>query len=201
MSGGVKMSKVWVRLAITAILLSCGAAGSFAGKVDDKVNTIKDIDINSMSGTWYEIARIPNSYEKGLVEVSTTFTKEKNGEIYLVNHGFKGSHRGKPFTAKARVNASTPGLFKVTFFSIFTTNYHLIEFDRVHKEYAVLMGNTRDYLWIFSRSPVMEDCTYLRLIESLRGRGMLADKLEKVQQDYNIAISGKSVGTSTGQYQ
>ena len=35
-----------------------------------KIETVKNIDLDRYTGTWYEIARMPNKHEKGLVEVT-----------------------------------------------------------------------------------------------------------------------------------
>ncbi len=39
-------------------------------------------------GRWYEIARYPQWYEKGLTDVSTIYT-QKEGYVEVVNSGYK----------------------------------------------------------------------------------------------------------------
>ena len=47
--------------------------------------TVKDLDIERYLGTWYEIARFPHSFEKGLVGVTATYSMRKDGKIKVLN--------------------------------------------------------------------------------------------------------------------
>ncbi len=39
-------------------------------------------------GTWYEIARTDNKFEKDLINVKATYTLKDNGKIEIINNGY-----------------------------------------------------------------------------------------------------------------
>ncbi len=85
-------------------------------------STVKKFDLKKYMGQWYEIARLPNSFEKGLVGVTATYSIHANDRITVVNKGFKGKLDGKLKTAngKAKIpDINDPGKLKVSFFCFF----------------------------------------------------------------------------------
>jgi len=85
----------------------------------DKMKTVAGVDLNRYMGTWYEIARFPHSFEKGLVGVTATYRLKTNGRVEVINQGFKDSLTGRLKRAKgfAKVpDPAEPGRLKVYFF-------------------------------------------------------------------------------------
>ncbi len=149
--------------------------------------TVKKLDPNRYLGTWYEIARFPHSFEKGLVGVTATYSMRPDGKIKVLNQGRKGSLDGKLSIAEGKakiLDPTKPANLKVSFFWIFYAEYNVLELDENYQ--YVLIGSSSDkYLWILSRSPQMEEATYQRLVENARQRGYDVSKLIKVQQVKN----------------
>ncbi|MDO5577390.1 MAG: lipocalin family protein [Fibrobacter sp.] len=148
------------------------------------VNGVKELDYDQYIGTWYEIARFPNKHENGMVEVTSTFKRGKNGKYELVNEGYKGSRNGKKTTVRGIVHIPDPnvdGDMKVRIW-FFTIDYKVIDIDRENYEYALVSSESDKYLWIFSKSPVMDEAVYEKLVESAREKGFDTDKLEMVPQ-------------------
>lgn len=72
--------------------------------------TASKVDLEKYAGTWYEIARLPNSFERGLTRVTATYTLKENGKIQVLNRGYK-SEKGKWSEIKGRArrpDASIP---------------------------------------------------------------------------------------------
>ncbi|MBN1600263.1 MAG: lipocalin family protein [Chitinispirillaceae bacterium] len=155
------------------------------------VPPVKKLDFNRFFGRWYEIARLPNNHEKGLVEVTATI-KKSDGKIVIVNEGFKGSRRGKRTAIKGEINIPNPKLpawFKMKVW-LFSLDYKIIEIDKNY-QYALVAGNSDKFLWILSRTPVMDEDAYCNLVAMADRMGFNVSKLEKVSQDYNIAMTEK----------
>ncbi|HBL77960.1 MAG TPA: lipocalin [Prolixibacteraceae bacterium] len=146
--------------------------------------TVKELDLDRYLGTWYEIARFPHSFEKGLVGVTATYSKRPDGKIKVLNQGRKESLDGEISVAegKAKIpDLSKPANLKVAFFWIFYAEYNVLELDENYQH--VLIGSSSDkYLWILSRSPQMDEATYQSLVENARQRGYDVSKLVKVPQ-------------------
>ncbi len=168
-------------IGISMILLIFGCA-STRGEID--TSTVSDVDLDRYLGTWYEIARYDNSFEKGLVGSTANYSWREDGKIAVVNRGYKGSLDGEIEEAigKAKIpNPEEPGKLKVSFFWIFYGDYFIMELDENY-QWAVIGSSTDKYLWILSRTPQMNDEIYQSLLANLTERGYDTSKLLKVPQ-------------------
>lgn len=161
------------------------------------VPIVKKLDFNRFFGTWYEIARLPNKHEKGLVEVTSTIEKKKDGKITIVNDGFKGSRRGKRTTVKGEVSIpdpKVPAWFKMKVW-LFSLDYKVIYIDEKNYQYALITSNSDKYLWILSRTPAMDEEVYNDIVANAENMGFNVSNLEKVSQVYNSAMAEKPDST------
>ena len=149
-----------------------------------ELETVAHVDIDRYMGTWYEIAKLPQSFEKGLVGVTATYSILPNGKVRVLNKGYKRDFNGKVKTAEGKavvVDAKTNAKLKVTFFWPFTGDYWILELGEDY-EYAVVGDESRKYLWILSRTPQMDDATYNGLVKRAHTKGFDVSKLEKNPQ-------------------
>ncbi len=146
--------------------------------------TVEHVDIERYMGTWFEIAKLPQSFEKGLVGITATYSMLPNGKVGVVNKGYKGDFNGKTKTAQGRamvVDAKTNAKLRVSFFWPFAGDYWILELGRDY-EYAVVGEESRNYLWILSRTPQMDEATYNDLLKRVQAKGFDVSKLEKTPQ-------------------
>jgi len=176
-------TKVYIFLSLITLLIITSCENS-AKTQSLSMKTVKDVDLNRYMGVWYEIARFPHSFEKGLVGVSATYTLKKNGKVEVLNQGFKDSFNGKLKKAKgfAKVpNPSEPGRLMVYFFWPFGGEYLILDLDENYQH--VLVGSSNlNYLWILSRNPRMEESTFNDLVIKAKLLGFDTSKLEMVLQ-------------------
>lgn len=144
--------------------------------------TVQSVDISKYAGTWYEIARLPNRFEKGLDCVTATYTVLEDGDIEVLNKGRRESGKIKSIKGKAwRPDAAYPGQLKVRFFWPFAGDYYIVELDE-HYGYALVGDPSRKYLWILSRSSVLEPGKYDQLVKTAQRNGFMVENLMKVNQ-------------------
>ena len=123
----------------------------FACKSNEELPTVSSVDLNQYAGTWHEIWRLPNSFEKGLQCVTATYNLLDDGKIEVINKGVKGEKR-KSITGKAWVpDEDNPGRLKVRFFWPFAGNYYIIDLADDYS-YALVGDPSRKFLWILGRS-------------------------------------------------
>ncbi len=149
-----------------------------------ELRTVDHVDVERYMGTWYEIARFPQRFERGLVGTTATYSLMANGKVKVVNSGYKGGFGGALKTAKGTarvVDTKTNAKLKVSFFWPFSGDYWVLELGKDY-EYAVVGEETKRYLWILSRTPQMPETIYDGLIKRLQEKGFDISKLEKVQQ-------------------
>lgn len=91
-------------LTLIVLLLPCY---SKPDKIPD-LPVVFDVDIEKYMGKWYEIARFPHRFEKDLVGVTATYTLLSNGNISVLNQGYKHQIDGKLSKAKGKARIPFP---------------------------------------------------------------------------------------------
>lgn len=147
--------------------------------IPDGVEPVTGVDLEKYLGTWYEIARLDHSFEKGLSNVTATYSKRDDGGIRVINRGFNAENRiweeaeGKAYF----VGDPDVGRLKVSFFGPFYGGYNIVELDKQNYQYALVAGPNRSYLWILARQPNMDAETLKRLVARAKSLGFDTDQL------------------------
>ena len=146
---------------------------------------VSGFDGGRYMGKWYEIARLDHSFERNLSNVSAMYTAKEKGEIAVLNRGYnEKTGEWKQIDGKARfVGDETVGSLKVSFFGPFYGGYHVIELDRIDYSYAMVSGPNLSYLWILSRTTLMDEAIYSRLETRAAELGFDTTKLIRVKHD------------------
>ena len=149
-------------------------------KVDQKseLEVVGAVDLSRYAGRWYEIARLPNRFEKKCADsVTATYTLRSDGKVDVVNRCRKAN--GEYTTAKGKakiVDKKTNAKLKVTFFWPFYGDYWILDLGSNY-EYAVVGAPDRDYLWILSRTPQLDEQLYQRLLGQMAARGFETERM------------------------
>lgn len=172
-----RLNPVFVMILLTTVL-GCGRK--------EPLPTVDKVDLEKYQGKWYEIARFPNRFEKGLDCTTANYTLKDNGKVKVVNKGRK-TKSGKLSEAKGNVwvpDQSKPGELKVSFFWPFAGDYYIMALDENYQ--FVLVGSpSREYLWILARNKTLDDSIYKKLTETARKNGFKVEKLKRINQDCN----------------
>ncbi|MDA3844418.1 MAG: lipocalin family protein [Candidatus Kapabacteria bacterium] len=147
--------------------------------------TVIKVDINKYAGRWYEIARLPNSFEKGLECITAVYKVRDDGDIDVINKGHQADNREivEEANGKAWVpDPNFPGRLKVSFFWPFAGDYYIIELDDNY-QYVLVGDPSRDYLWILSKAKILDDNVYNKLIKTAKQRGFDTEKMIIVKHD------------------
>lgn len=168
-----------------AVMMLLGAATMTMADTKP-LQTVPRVDLARYLGTWYEIATIPQRFQKGCTGVTANYTLRPDGDITVVNACRKDSLNGKfkSVTGKAWVtDKQTNAKLKVRFFWPFSGAYWIIELDSLNYQYAVVGHPNRQYLWILSRTPQMDDALYNELVSRIvNTHGYDVSKLKKTPQ-------------------
>lgn len=154
-------------------------------KTSDDLPTVARVDIEKYTGLWYEIARLPNSFEKGLDCTTARYKVLENGKIEVTNKGYIIESEGATKTAIGTAhipNLAFPGRLKVTFYWPFYGKYYIMSLDNDYK-YALVGDPSRKYLWVLARTPELDDTIYNTLLETAQKQGFAVENMIKVNQD------------------
>ena len=159
-------------LIVITMIASTFLAVTATGSRKDELEVVPSVDLSRYVGQWYEIARLPNRFQKKCADsVTANYTLRSDGSIQVVNRCRKAS--GEFTTAKGKakiVDKKTNAKLKVTFFWPFYGKYWILDLGPNY-EYAVVGEPGRDYLWILSRTPQIDEALYQQLLAKMQARG------------------------------
>jgi len=75
--------KIRIKIICLVALLFTSCVG-----VPEGLHPVQNFDVNRYLGTWYEIARLDHNFERGLNNISATYTLRDDGGIDVLNKGF-----------------------------------------------------------------------------------------------------------------
>ena len=152
--------------------------------------TIAALDVPRYMGTWYEIAKYPNSFQKKcLADTSAQYSLLPGGTVQVVNRCRKENGDFDQAIGEARqIGAATSPKLQVRFAPAWLSwlpvvwgNYWVIDLDEAYQLVAV-SEPTREYLWVLSRTPQVSDQAYGALLLRLKAQGLSLERLERSKQ-------------------
>ena len=172
------------KLALVLPILAAAGIMFFSQKAQaHDLETVPYVDLEKYSGEWFEIASFPQSFQRGCTCTKATYSANEDGTINVENtcnipaKGTTKTSKAKAFVEEGSGNAK----LKVQFFWPFKGKYWIIDLAKDYS-YAVVGHPNRNYLWILSRTPKMDDGTYQKLVTSVTEKGFDVSKLEKTIQ-------------------
>ena len=153
--------------------------------IPEGTEPVKNFSLEQYLGTWYEIARMDHRFERDLSNVTAEYRLKDDGGVRVLNRGFNTKKdEWKEAEGKAYfVDDSTVGRLKVSFFGPFYASYNVIALDQEDYQWSLVTGPDKDYLWILSRTPVLDQAVVDELVSIARSLGYKTDELIFVAQD------------------
>mgnify|MGYP003963373341 CR=1 FL=1 len=168
----------FLTIAISFFVLS----GCVTGTPGD-LQPVQNFDVERYSGTWYEVYRLDHPFERGLSDVTATYTLEDDGSVKVENEGMREDGSMSYIAGRAEFQGEpTVGSLKVSFFGPFFSGYHVIALDQENYDYAMVAGGTFDYLWILSRTPDLDEGVLDMLLMQAEDAGYQIEDLILVGQ-------------------
>jgi apolipoprotein D and lipocalin family protein len=153
--------------------------------------TVTSVDLKRYIGTYYEIARFPNRFQKQCVgNVTATYNIRPDGRLDVVNRcrkddGTVTEARGVARRASSdATNAKLQVRFAPGWLSLLPQvwgDYWVIGAGPDYS-YAVVGNPAREFLWILSRVPQMPALEYQQALEIARRNGYAVDRLVRTPQ-------------------
>ncbi len=140
---------------------------------------VDDFRLERFLGTWCEIVRTDNTFQRNLDRVSANYSLAEEGYIKVVNNAYDVKlQRWRVRTGRAVLAGdSSRGALKVSFFGSFYAQYNIIELDRKGYEWALVCGRDKSMFWIISRKPEMDRAIIDRLLARADSLGFDTSKL------------------------
>ena len=151
------------------------------------MGTIPVLDVPRYMGTWYEIAKYPNQFQKKCVSnTRADYSAQADGTVRVVNRCTTKDGEVSEAIGQARQTGSnTSPKLEVRFAPAWTSflpfvwgNYWVIDIDPDYQLVAVSEPK-REYLWVLSRTPQVNPKVYDALLARLVAKGFDLKVLEK----------------------
>lgn len=165
----------------------------FSCRSGRELPVVDEVDLEQYAGTWYDIAHLPQRFQKGCKCVTAEYTPAED-HVKVVNTCVDeetdevSQARGKAFPVEGSNNAR----LKVQFFWPFKGDYYIIALNEAYTM-AMVGAPNRKYLWILSRTPEPDPLFFNQYMERAKELGFDTEALEFTDQSCHIKpMPGKS---------
>lgn len=169
------------------IALVAGLSGTAAhSQTPAPLRTIDTLDLPRYAGRWYEIAKFPNRFQKQCVaDTSAEYSPRADGAVIVINRCRLANgqmeqaqglawQQGEPTSPRLQVRFAPAWL---SWLPMVWGDYWVVDLDDAYSLVAVSEPR-REYLWVLSRSPVLEPARYQALLQRLAAQGLDVQRLE-----------------------
>lgn len=170
----------------TAIKIAAGVAAATIGGlflysratrppvINPKVpEPAKPVDLTRYTGTWYELARHENRFQKGMDSVTADYGLEPNGKVSIVNSGIRAGETERDVSEGTAIVADedTNAKLKVSFFGpLYTGDYWVLDHGDAY-DWSIVGEPSGRYLWLLARDPRPDPALIQRLLARVEELG------------------------------
>jgi len=172
------------------LLISLGSFQAVAQQSDQAVKTIASLDVPRYLGTWYEIAKFPNWFQKKCISnTKAVYTAKPDGNLRVLNSCKTANGETVEAEGLARqIGAKDSPKLEVrfapewlSFLPMVWGDYWVIDLDPQY-QLAAISDPRREYLWVLSRTPQLDPKVYADLLQRLEQQRFDVQKLELTSQ-------------------
>ncbi len=174
------MTQFKLTVAILMLML-LGMGTSHAG-----LELVDRVDLERYQGRWYEVARLPNRFQRQCASnVTADYRLREDGRIDVTNRCRRenGSYAEADGVARQADPDGSEAALEVrfaprwlSFLPFVWGDYRVIALDEDY-QYAMVGSENRRYLWVLARTPGLSDDRLRGLLEVARAQGFETDDL------------------------
>ena len=138
---------------------------------DAPLPTVAQVELARYAGAWYEIALLPNRFQKQCVADTQARYRLDGERVEVVNRCRNADGEVERAKGHAKVvPGSGNAKLRVSFFWPFYGDYWVLALDADYRH--VLVGApSRQYAWVLSRTPQMDEATLNQLLDRAAALG------------------------------
>jgi len=178
-------------LSLTILVLFTGLfSGCITNNPGEPINVVDNLDAVQYAGLWYSVYEIPVFYgfypfgysSIDCINSTATYTLESENSIHVLNRCiYRGRERIVEGTARYENSSDKNGALIVNFFG-FDSDYNVIGLDDEY-QWAVIGTRNRESLWLFSRTPTLDETLLDDMKDIAESEGFDTSQLVKVKRE------------------
>lgn len=171
------------------LALGCSTPAGGPPAARGPLDLVDELDLERYQGLWYEIARLPNSFqEQCLGEVTARYTLRADGRVDVVNRCTTEDGVASAEGLARRPDPGRPAALEVRFAPAWLSwlpavwgDYQVIALDENYR-WAMVGSPSREYLWILAREPRLGEGRLGALLAEAERQGFRADAVQRTRQ-------------------
>ena len=170
-----KLTRIGLLVGLLITLVGCQSTRQ-------PLRTAAQVDLSRLNGDWYVIADIPTFFEKRAFNAIETYQLNERGRVQTTFAFNKGAFDGprKRYNPTGFVSDDpSNAVWGMQFIWPIKAEYRIMHVDAQYQE-LVVGRSKRDFVWIMSRTPTLDEARYLELTEMLASEGYDLAKLRVV---------------------
>lgn len=172
------MKNLAILFASFTLLASCGSQNL------KSIHTVEHVELDRFMGDWYVIANIPTFIETDAYNAIENYSMNDDGSIattFTFNEGSPDGEQKQYHPTGYIVDKKSNALWDMQFIWPFKAEYRVIYLDDSYQ--TTIIGRTkRDYVWLMSRQPDMDESSYKTLLSFMESQGYDINKIQQVPQ-------------------
>jgi apolipoprotein D and lipocalin family protein len=143
--------------------------------------TVDYVDLDRFMGDWYVIATIPTFLERDAYNPIETYQLNSDGTIATTFTFNKGSLNGpiKIYRPRGFIkDRGTNAIWDMQFVWPIKADYRIVYLDDNYQQ-TIIGRNSRDYVWVMARTPMISEQDYLNLMTKVGSLGYDLENLQK----------------------
>ncbi len=176
---------------LTVILVLSGTATLAGAEQPRALVVVPSVELTRYTGKWYEIARLPNRFQKNCVsDVTAVYSLLADNQMKVVNGCRQKNGQTEQAEGQARVtnkrgpNSKLEVRFAPAWLSWLSAvwgDYWIIALATDYS-YSVVGTPDRKYLWILARTPHLDEAIYQRILQQTATQGFAVAQLVQTSQ-------------------
>jgi apolipoprotein D and lipocalin family protein len=171
----------------TLVILAVVMGISVQDQQPSPVQTVAAVDLSRYVGDWFEIARLPNRFQRECTgDVRATYRRRPDGRIDVINrcrlaNGETNEAQGVARVVDERTSAKLKVRFAPAFLSFLPSvwgDYWILGLAEDYS-WAVVGSPDRQYLWVLARAASMDVASYDAALAVARANGFDVSALMK----------------------
>ena len=173
-------------LSLSALLAACASSNA-------DLATQQDVDLNKYMGTWYEQARLPNSFQRECAgDVQANYVMEADKTITVTNRCQGVDGKEQEAIGQGRLSSSMEpadsAILEVRFapkwlswFPMVWGDYWIMKLEGDY-QYSLVGTPDRKYLWVLSREKLADPQVVSDLLDYAAAQGFSVEKVVSTKQ-------------------